>query len=37
MEAINVQCEKTLLELENIHIQHLTKVKIDMQICTHEV
>jgi len=37
MEAINVQCKKTLLELENTCMQHWRKVKIDMQIRTHEV
>jgi hypothetical protein len=40
MEAINVQREKTLLKLENTCLQqkeHLTKVNIDMENCTHEL
>ncbi len=40
MEVINVQQEKTLLELENTCFQqkeHLTKVNIDMENHTHEL
>jgi hypothetical protein len=40
MEVINVQREKTLLELENSCLQqkaHLTKVNIDMENRTHEL
>jgi hypothetical protein len=40
MEAINVQWEKTLLDLENACLQQreqLTNVNIDMDNCTHEL
>jgi hypothetical protein len=40
METINVQWQKTILELENTYLQQreqLTKVNIDMENCTHEL
>jgi hypothetical protein len=40
MEAISVQWEKTLLELENTYLQQrekLMKVNIDMENHTHEL
>ncbi len=40
MEAISVQQEKTLLELENTCLQlreQLTEINIDMEDCTHEL
>jgi hypothetical protein len=40
MEAINVQWEKTLLELENTYLQqrkHLREVNIDLENHTHQL
>ncbi len=40
MEAINVQWEKTMLDLESTYLQHegqLIKINIEMENCTHEL